>query len=279
MLVMNTIRPLILPAAWIFAVQPLAAELPTLNKAPFVGLYAGFQNKRIRITVSHKGMLLIRPFNDKGNPVIDPIGVKVELGAEEVPANGPTVWRALDVSSISSKQPETDDFQKSEITGKISGGASFAATIENQRGTITINGRITDPGPLTKNPLRMCIRIVFPDPYPYSKATTEKGKETFQEQLEKDRLQLRWSDGSRKKFNFSESVDAKSKDVNGPGITEAMVEVNAYNNHKFRITAGANAQMLMRNAATGPLRDGFELRWFVPDAAKDPKHQATLTIE
>jgi hypothetical protein len=276
---MNAIRPLIISASWILAMQPLAAELPTLNKAPFVGLYAGFQNKRIHITVSHKGMLLIRPFNNKGNPVIDKIGVKVELGVEEVPANGPTIWRALDFPSLSSKQPETDNFQKTEITGKVSGGASFVATIENQRGTITINGHVTDPGPLTKNPLRMCIRIVFPDPYPYSKATTEKGKETFQEQLEDDRLQLRWSDGNRKKFNFADPVDAKSKDVNGPGISEAMVEVSAYENHKFRIIAGANAQMLLRNAATAPLRDGFEFRWFVPDAAKDPKHQATLTIE
>lgn len=276
---MNPSHPLAIPAALLILLQPAAAELTTQSKAPFIGFHAGFQNKKVHITLSNKAMLAIRPFGIKGEPIIDKAGIRVELGIEEVPANGNPIWHNLDASSLTSKQPGSDDFQKAEITGKAIGGASFAATIENQRGTITIQGKVTDPGPLTKHPLRLCIRMVFPDPYPFNKAESEKAKDEFKEKLEDDRLQLRWSDGSRKKFDFAESVDAKSKEVNGPGITDAEVEVSSYNRNKVRISAGSQALLSLRNAAPAPLREGFEFRWFVPDPSKDPKNQARLTIE
>lgn len=275
---MSISRPSMLLFLSVFGLLPLSAELPTMNEAPFIAQYAGFENKRVRIIVSHKGVVFVRPIGEKNKPVNERIEVQIELGLEEVMTNGQGTLRPLDVASLTAKQPVSAKFEKIELSGKVAGGATFEATIEQQRGVLTFSGRVVDRGTLIKNPVRFTVLATFPKPYPSEKLSTEKEQKALAEKTEDDRLDLRWTDGTRKKFSFDKPVDLKTKEVNGPGVADVEVDVSAYKGNKFRIAAGSNAAMTLWNEKEAPLLGGFQVRW-AADAAKDPQNKARLTFE
>jgi len=288
------------------------AQLPALNEPPWLGFNSVFANKRCQFTITSLGKIMLTPLNEKGQPVAHTLAIPVEIIIQEVMPDGKAVWKQINTQSLASAQPATDKLEKVVITGKVTGDAAFETTFEQARGIISIGGRITDPGKLTKNPLTFSIRVKYPNAYPKAniepkkdekkddgkemtkeekkaerkakrEAEKEAGKKSAsdkaaQEKIENDRIELKWTDGTRKKQSFDTEVEAASKDLNGPGIAAASVEISAYQGRKFLFIASPDSSMSLMNEKPAPLFEGFSISW-KPDAAKDKDGKARLNIE
>ena len=285
------LAPLVLVTA---GMQPVSAELPSLDEQPWLGYYAVVANKRLQFTFAANGKIALTPIGDKGDPVAHTLAIPIEILIEEM-TDGKPVAKQIKPETLESPQPATDKLEKVVITGKVTGEAAFEVTLEQARGGISIGGRITDPGTLTKNPLRFGIRAKIPNAYP--KANVEEIKDSDKEltkeekraerkakrdaekdgkgdakkdakkdadELEKikaDRIDLKWTDGTRKKQTFEKEVEAASKDLNGPGIAGAEIEISAYQGKKFLFIASPNSAMTLANDKPAPLFQGFSITW------------------
>ena len=162
------------------------------------------------------------------------------------------------------------------IRGTAAGGAKFEAIVHEERGAIELGGRLVDPGTL-KNP-RFSVQVVFQDVYSKSvPAGDEKKIEAFQEKIADDRVLLVLKDRKRVKLSPAEAKDAA--EINGPGIEVMEMEMAAYQDNEFEITATGESAMTVTTAGSAaPINKGFTLTW-VADPAKDAGNKARLRIE
>ena len=269
------IASVIASAAWIPSVS---AQLPARNQPPFLGYFAVFTNKRFEFRVTPEGKMVLASLNQKGEPASDRLAQRVDIVVQELMPDGKSVIRQIKPETLESPQPATDKLEKAVIRGKVTGDAAFEVSIEQQRGVITMGGRLVDPGTL-KNPLRFSLRVVFPNAYPEKKPNGRKEEEAFEKQLKDDCVEVKWTDGKRKKQSFEKPVDVASKDLNGPGITAMEVVIAPYKDRKFLFTTTGNSTInLSNNGKTAPLYEGFFINW-MPDAEKDKDAQARLSLE
>lgn len=266
----------------IAACQPAIAELPTLNQMPMLGFHTVYMNKKYQFGIAGNGEITLKQVDPKGAVSPSPFHVRFVVGAEETQPDGKAVFRAIKPESIESAQAPNGNFEKTVITAKVNGDAVVEATFEQSRGVISIGGRVVEPGPLVKNPLRFAVRMIFPTPYPHDldkdKDLDKKVANKFAEKIKDDRMALKWTDGKGKKLGFSEDVDATSAEVNGPGISSAEIEVSVCSGKKFLLSASDNTGMKLSNSKPAPLYRGFSFNWS-PDPAKNKDGKARVSIE
>jgi hypothetical protein len=190
---------------------------------------------------------------------------------------GKTSMKDLQVDSFETTDAATEKLGKVTYRGKVTGGAAFEATIEQQRGFILIGGRVTDPGTL-KNPLQFVVRVKFTSMYQKEKTETKKEISAFEKKTKGDEIKLKWTDGTRHKESLTNPVDATSPEINGPGISELELEAGAFEARKFVFTASPNSSITLSNSELGPLHKGFEIIW-TADTAKDPEGKARFAID
>ncbi len=256
---------------------PVAARLPTLEKQPWMGYYAVFSNRHFRFGMSAHGKLILVPLDEQGEPVPKTLVVPVEITVEEILPTGKTIVKQLKPETLQAAQPATDKLARVVIRGKVTGDASFELTLEQNRGLISLGGRLLDPGSLS-NPLRFSIRLKFPAAYSKNKTFDKKESKAFENKIAGDHLDLKWTDGKRKKQSFDNAVDATAKELNGPGIATAEIEISAYQGKKFLLGNSGNSRMTLSNNKSAPLHEGFAIHWW-PDPAKDPEGAARLSLE
>lgn len=260
-------------------ILPASAELPGLSEKEWLGYFVGFENKKFQFGITSQGKTRIKVIGKKGEPVSQKLTIPVEFLVEEIMPNGKATVLAVLPESLESAQPATAKPQNLAIKGKVKGDASFEVFVNEDRGMISLGGRLVDPGTLTKNPLRFSIRLKFPDAYPYGRAAGDKKKEkAFEDKIKNDRLQLTWADGKRLKQDTDKAVDAGSKEINGPGITALEVEFSTYDEKKFDLTASPSSLIALSGAQAAPLNEGFTVTWMA-DPVKDPEAKARLGIE
>jgi hypothetical protein len=257
---------------------PAAAQLPSLDNPPWIGYFAVFANKHFRLGMTTQGKITLTPCGDKGEAVAKSLAIPIEISVEETRPDGQSTVKQLKPESLESAQHATAQLEQTVIRGKVTGGASFEVGIGQNRGVISLGGRLLDRGSLKKYPLRFSIRVKFPAAYPFEQQVDKKQARAFQKKLESDHIDLTWTDGKRKKQAFDQAVDASSKELNGPGITTAEVEISAYKGHKFLFTASPDSALTLTNEQTAPLHKGFAIRW-LPNAAKDPAGKARLSFQ
>lgn len=256
---------------------PVAAELPTLLKAPWINYFAAYSSRTFRIGISTKGLIELTVMKDKDVPVIEKLVIPIAITVQESLPDGRVIERKLDPESLSSEQKPTNELGKVVIRGKVAGDAAFEATLEQLRGSILIGGRITDPAG-SANPLKFTLSAAFPAPYPYVKEDQDEitGKE-FQKKIKGDRISLIWTDKKTQKLALNQEIDANSPAVNGPGIAGVEIDIISYAGKKLNFAASANSSITMKSARPQPLRKGFSLHW-TADPAKDSEGKARLAI-
>jgi hypothetical protein len=255
---------------------PVSAELPFLNEKPWLGYFVGFESKDYRFGVTNKGRASIVPFDKNGKPVGSNLSPAVDFLVQEVWADGSTVTKKIDLGSLTTEDSPNDDLEKSAFRGKTSGGASFEAVIEENRGVISLGGRLLDPGKL-KQPVRFVIRVKFGSFYKVDN-DDRKAQRTALKRISDDRLNLKWTDGKRVKVKFVDPMDATSKEINGPGVCAIRLETDAHRGKRFEFTASENSVMQLGNTRDTPLYQGFYIDW-IWDPAKDPEGKARLSFE
>lgn len=249
-----------------------------ITEKPWLGHFAGFANNRYQFGVASQGKMTLAPMGDKGDPVGQSLGIDISPLIEEINPDGKVTTMRILPESLESAQAKTGKLEKIVIRGKVRSGASLEVTIAQDRGIISMGGRMLDPGTSTKNPQRFVICTTFPTAYRHTKKSTQKEIETFETRIEDDRIELKWSDGKRKKLSLIESVDVSSKEINGSGIADLEADISAYRGKKIHFFSTPDCVMTLSNEKKAPLHEGFEIRW-MPDPAKDPQGKARLSFE
>ncbi len=247
----------------------VSAQLPTLDDAPWLGYFAGYENKRFTFGLTAAGEIKVTPLNDKRDPFGPNDHFAILFGIEEVLPDGKSEMKKIKAESLTSEQAATDTLEKIVIRGKVSADAGFEAVIQQDRGVITINGRVTETGSFKKNPIRFGVEVKFPDTYPKwmreeKWKSDQKAMAALQKKLALDTIKLTWTDGKRMTQSFEEPVDVLSKKLNGPGISKAEVETGTYKNLIFIFSASKPSALTISNKGSAPLCDGFSIHW-TPD--------------
>lgn len=264
---------------FLFGMRPAAADLPALDKQPWFGHFAVYDGKRFQLGMTSRGAITVYVKNEKDAPMKHNYEIPITIGIEETQPDGKTAIKRIKYETLESAEPATDDLEKAVIRGKVTGDAAFELTLEQTRGVISIGGRMTDPGTLTKNPVRFVVSTRIPNIYSKDKKETKKEKKAFEKKVKGDRIEIKWTDGKRTKQNFEKPMDeAALKELNGPGILGAEIEMVGYKERKLLFLASPNSSMKISNEKAGPLHQGFTVTW-APDAAKDPEGKARLSFE
>ncbi|MEO7097906.1 MAG: hypothetical protein ABI162_00995 [Luteolibacter sp.] len=261
-------------------VVPAGAVLPGLDDRQWAGHFVGFSNRAFQFGLATDGKAKIEVIGKNDKTVSRVLAVTVQFAVEEVRPDGKTTSKTILPETLESAQAATKEPRDVVFKGKVKGGASFQASIHEERGVISLGGKLLDPGTLTKNPVRFVIHVNFPNAYPHDKDRTAGKKEmkAFEQKTEKDRLQLKWTDGKSRRQSLSDSIDAASKEINGPGIATFNLEFSTYQKKKFDFVASPNSSMTLSNSGVQPLHDGFTVSW-LPDPAKDPEGKARLSFQ
>lgn len=265
---MRTILPLLLIAS-----APMMADtLPQLNEKPWVGWYAGSENRGFHFGVKMDGVGELMPINDKGvigsprhwisfTPVIEEILPSGRVVTKEVAEDG---WEALTES--------TDDAEKISYRGTVTGGARFEVHFEMGKGEVFGGGKLLEKGELTENPIRFALRVKIPNVYSH-----DRDEDKLEKKAEGDKIQIVRADKKKLKFDAWEPVWAEKEDVSGPGVQSARVDLEGYDGGKVELDAGDKGLFEMWNGSLRPLYKGFTFGW-KPDPAKDPDGKGRFVV-
>jgi hypothetical protein len=255
----------------------VSAELPMMTEREWLGYFVGFENKKYQFGLAADGKGGVKFVDNKGNKPATKPAVAVDFLVEELFPDGKVTVRSIIRESLESDHPATNKISQAVIRGKVTGDASFEAFLNEDRGTISLGGRIIDQGTL-KNPLRFAIRLTFQEAYKYDTLDDKQKIKAFENKTKNDRLQFIRTDNKRVKQSLFDEVDAKSAEVNGPGVTAIQLEMNSNFDRRLEISATENSSMQLSNNAPSPLYKGFLLTWSA-DPAKDPEAKARLLID
>lgn len=260
-------------------VSPSRAQLPGLNEQPWIGYFAGYENARYRFGLSSVGRMTITPMAGRDQAVSPFLAVDVHVGILETLPDGKTVMKELKVETLECADPATDELEKTVVRGKVTGDAAFEVTIEQARGVMSMSGKLLEPGTL-KNPLKFVIRAVFPSVYRHANADLKdkKAEKAFEKKIEDDEVNLKWTDGTRKKITNEKEVLVGTPDFNGPGIAEIEVEMASYKGRTFQFSASEGSSMTVWNAKSALIHEGFRIEWSA-DPAKDKDGKARFTFQ
>ncbi len=254
---------------------PVRADLPSLSDKEWLGYFVGYANRDFRFGIESKGPGAIQILDSKGMPLSKKLDIDVTIAIEETQPDGKVVQRKVQSDSLESAQAATNQPENVVIRGKVTGDATFEMTVSESHGTIALGARLVDQGKLTKNPLKLSVRIKFPDAYPSRKADpTKQELKKWEKETSGDRVQLALANNKREKLDPSEAEPEKLAEVAKAGVTAARVEFSTYKDRRIEITAPAGTAMTLAPDSGKPLRDGFTLDW-----TPDPEGAKRLTIQ
>lgn len=270
-LVMKGLPPAFSILLPILSLAAVANELPQLTVKPWIGSYAGYERRGFQFLVGNDGEGLLTPMGDKDRLLSSRIGIKVQPLIEEVLPDGKVIskmpvddgWEAVTPASIN---PE-----KLTYRGTVAGGGRFEVTLEFDGDQISAGGKLLEKGKLG-NP-RFVLRFVVPNVYYY-----DKDEEKREEKSKRDRIDLVRTDGKKLKLDLMTPLDAETEKFNGPGVSQARVDIAGYKDHRFELDAGANAVFEFWNRGEAALIEGFTLGW-KPDPAKDPEGKSRVVLK
>jgi hypothetical protein len=287
--------PLLLPQA--------QALLPLLKDPSWLEYHAVHDDEKFRFDINSKGELHITPKRGStGKPVSWRLALKLDYGIEETRADGSKWLRRIERDSIAATERPSNAFVKTTLRGTTQGGAALELDVIQERGVISLGGRITDYGNLDPSKARLVIRVRVPDVHSDSgssgsgkdKDDDEKDRdrrdereerkkqrerdERFEKKIDDDRLDLVRIDGTKLKLEFVEPLEAAAPALNAGGFQSAEFRIATYTDRRFRLQALQGSVLTLWNARNEPLHEGFTVEWRA-DAAKDSSGAARLQIE
>lgn len=253
------------------------AELPTMNERAWLGHFLGFETKKYRFGMTDQGKAMIQVLDKQGKPLAKRLDISVDFLVEEFFPDGKITARTIRPTSLESPHPASNNIDNAVIRGTATGDARFEIFLNEERGVLSLGGRMLDPGSL-KNPTRFSIQLRFPEVYPSSEFDDKRKTRAFESKLRGDRLQLTWTDNKRVRQSIGDKIDASSAEVNGPGIAAVQIDFSTHEGNRFEIATVGNSAIRLSNNGAAPLHTGFNLNW-TADPEKDPEGKARLVIE
>ena len=266
--------------------SPANAQLPSLDRPPWLGYFTAFSNNRFQFGVSTQGKITLRAMGEKDALVSKSLQIPVEIFVEEIRPDAKPIVKHVKPETLTSLQPATNKLTQAVIHGKVTGDTAFEISLEQDRGRISLGGRLLNQGARSKNPLRFSLRVGFPAAYPRVDPNDLVASKALQKKIQRDRVILTSTDGRRQTLTFDQAFDPTSKNPNPPRDAPTMplvtitmsVESGAYHGKKFYLGTSPNATITLASTNRAALHKGFSILW-QPDPAKDPEGKARLTLE
>ena len=249
-----------------------AGELPQLTEKPWLGQYAGYEKRSIRLLVNAKGELLLMPPNEKKGFASEFNAIKMVPLIEEISPDGRFFGKTAISDGWEAVTPAAVNPEQVSFKGTVEKGAKFEVNLEIAGDEIRGGGRVIEKGEYTR-PLRFVMRIQFPNLY-YKERDTEK----LAEKMKKDRIDLLRMDGKKLKLDPMTPLNAETEEYSGPGISQARLELAAYKAVKIDLNAGTAGSFELWNRGEGALYEGFTLGW-KHDEEKDPQGKARFSLK
>lgn len=267
--VMRKILPLILIAS-----APLmGGSLPQLNEKPWVGWFAGSENRGFNFGVQMNGEGSLIPLDKRDAAGSPKKWISFVPVIEEVLPSGRVITKSTLEDGWEALSEATDEAEKISYRGTVTGGAKFEVHFEMGKGEILGGGRLLEKGELTENPIRFSLRVRIPNVYVH-----DKNEDALEKKAKGDKIQIERGDGKKLKFDAFEPVWAEKEDVSGPGVKLARVDLEGYDGARVELDAGDKGLFEMYNGQLRPLYKGFTFGW-KPDPAKDPEGKGRFVIE
>lgn len=261
----------------VVGILPVRAALPSLAEKEWLGYFVGVHHRAFQFGFTCQGKAMIKPMGKKGEWVGSSLMIPVSFQVLETRPDGKVVSRKIQPDSLESAQLATDKPQNVVIKGKVTGDTGFEIFINEERGELSLGGRMLEPG-TSKNPLRFVIEVRIPDVYAEAKqGGDKKAVKAFEEKTRGDRLQLVWTDKKRVKQSLTDKVDVSRAEISGPGIAAVQLELGAYDGKNIEFAASENSSIKLVNKPSAALIEGFSMSW-TADSAKDPQGKARLSI-
>jgi hypothetical protein len=258
----------------------LQAQLPSLNKAPWVGFFAGHAGTRGMCGISVDGSLFYNHADDLGSVSSGSPHHIYPSVLETLPEGKSRIHRLLPETLKSESEP-TDKPGTVTYRGQVKSGSTIEVTVEFTRRDISIGGRIVDAGPV-ENPQSFVLYTQAPPYYlMYGESRTLKEgtpeeKKKLEQQIARQRsvaakesLLLRKLDGKSIKQPLLDSVDLSSPDFNGDGFNMIEAGFDWLKGRNVRITATEDSRMTLSGKEPRPIfKHHFYITWMENPAAK-----------
>lgn len=252
----------------------MADTLPQLSEKPWVGWYAGAENRGFHFGVKMDGEGELMPLEEKDDKVGSPrkwISFKPVI--EEVLSSGRVVTKEVQEDGWEPITESSVDADTISYRGTVTGGAKFEVHFEMGKGEVLGGGRLIEKGELTENPIRFALRVKIPNVYHH-----ERDEDKLEKRAGGDKIQIERADKKKLKFDGWESVWAEKDDVSGPGVQLARVDLDGYDGARIELDAGDKGLFEMYNGSLRPLYKGFTFGW-KPDPAKDPDGKGRFSVK
>ncbi|HSP42100.1 MAG TPA: hypothetical protein VLO11_04465 [Luteolibacter sp.] len=287
----HRISPVFLVLAGV--IVPVSAQLPTITEGDRLGYFATYKDRNIEFGIATQSKVRLMPALSDG---LSSTFLGGTYTMEIVPQliatadEGKTTVRRIADNSLTSPDGITDEFEKTTITGEVTGGAKFEYTLRQNRGTLVMGGRFLNPEEI-KTPHHFAIAIKVPAQLtsgnletlyklidaPEDDRAARRELRDFHREFRSDRLTVRRIDGSETRYQLAEPVEGGVAAVNGPGIAELELQSGIYEARRLVITAQEGSAITMETTRDNLLQPGFTLTWKA-DPAKDPEAKACVAI-
>lgn len=251
----------------------LAGDLPQLNEKPWVGWFCGYEVKAFRFGVNMDGNATLIPMSAsrKGETISPRYWIGIVPVIEEVMPDGRVVTKQAQDGGWDALTESTSDAEKISYQGTVTGGARYEVSFELHRNEIRCGGKILEKGDLTKNPIRLAIRMKIPNLYIY-----QKDEKKLKKIVKRDRIDLVGIDGKKEKLDGFDPVN--SEDVTGKGIRSARIDLDGYKGARLDVDAGDSGLFRLENQPESPLSKGFYMIWSA-DTEKDPESKGSFLLK
>lgn len=265
-------------AIWVFVLASARAELPALNDEKWLGYFAVHQGQRYDFLMEATGKMFLVPRLRGKEQVTDLNQIKIHYGIEEVLPNGKTVFKAINLTSLSSQQTATKDIRRQTVCGRATGGAEFELVIEQARDVISLGGKVVNPGKLKKHPLRFALRLVIPNVYRTAEFSMKDEAREFEKRIRGDYMEFTRVDGREGKLDASDRGLMDAAEVSGKGIEQMEMRISYFDGRRFYFQSSKNAVMTVYDGGDArPWYEGMTLQW-LPDPAADADGRARLSF-
>lgn len=269
------------------AVQPAAAQLPSLNKAPWLGYFAGQQTKGCSLGVTLDGKINFNPTRDAESSG-GSRSFTIIPAIEEITPDGKTVRRDLDPTTLESSQSGEAQIEKLTYIGNVRGGAKIEVTVEFNRKNFLIGGRVLDSGS-NNNPKNVILVVHSPRFYgaynnnvasmtEEQKAAHEKNEKALEKKVKGESLDLKLLNGKVVKQSILEPADLASAEISGVGISEIGMDFDLFNGSSPKLIASPNSGFnLNLKKDERVFKNQIHMHWR-PDPEKDRESKARMVI-
>jgi hypothetical protein len=271
----------------------LHAQLPSFSGGDRLGYFATYKDRDVEFGITSLCKVRYMPNLSKGLKSTF-LGAKYTIDINPqlltTKADGTPGFRKIVDESLTTPDKVSDNFEKTTITGEVTGGGKFEFNVQQNRGALVMGGRHTNPAE-TKPPHYFAIAIKVPEQLTdpklekYYELTAKAADDRaarrelkeFMRDFRDDKLSVRRIDGSESRYPLAEPIEGGTDAINGAGISELEMISNIYDGKRIVFTASEGSAITMKTSREGMLLPGFILTWKA-DPAKDPESKARVAV-